>query len=706
MKYPASHSSKEQNTTDLFNQGFSHYQAGRLRKATDYCQAILSTQPQHPDALHLLGMTCHQQGNNLTAIDFIKQAITITPNQFFYHLNLGNIYFTEKDHTAAEACYQKALKLNPKFVPTMIHAAENLSQCQQHQEAISHYKMALIHEPNNPAVLTSLGNSLLANGIIEEAIATLRHLVKVAPTKAESYYNLGGALMRFGDMEGAAAQFNKSLQLRPDFVEAFYNLELAAENTLHPRKSPTEQINFYKKALIAEPNHPVATTGLGNALLAAGMTGKAITTLRKLVKTTPNRAESYYSLGKVLTRSGKTAEAAEQYLQAIKLQPDYVNAYHSLGLAYEYLGRQDEAVANYRKALTINPSNCISHYQLAKNQKHRDKDADIVAMEQLFNAGRLGHDDRMLLAYGLGKSHEDIKLYEQAFEFLEEANKLKRATYRYNISADKAYFEETKKVYSQALFKRWAKAGTAEEGAIFVLGMPRSGTSLVEQILASNPSVYGAGELPTLQTILVKNHHSATGGVNLKNLQKIISAPLLKEMGLEYLSQTKKLTHEKGIKYIVDKMPHNFLQIGMIKLILPNAKIIHCKRHPMDNCLSIYKNLFNSGHQYAYNQKELGQYYRLYQKLMAHWRAVLPDLIYDISYEDLVADQEKQSRALFKFCGIPWDKKSLTFHKTNRSVTTLSSSQVRRPIYKDSVRLWRKYEDRLKELAKALRDDI
>ncbi|MEN8134133.1 MAG: tetratricopeptide repeat protein [Thermodesulfobacteriota bacterium] len=704
-KKPGRSFSNKQQTSSLFEQGFAHYQAGRLKEAEDCCRAALASGQHHPDALHLLGMICQQTGDDLNAIIFIKKAISITPEKFFYHLNLGNIYFSQKNHVKAEVCYQKALELNPNFIPTMIHLAENLEHSQRNQEAIDYYQKALTIEQNNSLALSGLGNALLDTGMIEDSIATFRKLVKTAPDSADSYYNLGNALMRFGDMIEAAANYRKSLQLHPGFVNAYFNLGLALEAGSEPNQPLPEAISFYEKALTGEANHPQALTGLGSSLLNAGMIEEAIATFRKLVKAAPNSAESYFNLGHGLMRLNVT-EAAEQFKKALQLRPDFVEALHGLGGTCEYLGRLDEARNCYRNAIRIQPSFAAAHYQLAKTQKHQSRDDDIVAMEKLLYSKKLNPQNRMMLAFGLGKAYEELKLYDQAFDLLEEANRLKRATFEFNITNEAAYFTQTRKDFGRSLFKSLANAGTTGEGAIFVLGMPRSGTSLVEQILASHPDVFGAGELPYLGNIRSSHNLASAPNAALGRQLKTIPASTLDEMGHEYLAMTRSLSEKTETKYIVDKMPHNFMNIGMIKLILPKAKIIHCRRLPMDNCLSIYKNFFDFAHKYAYNMNELGKYYNLYQQLMGHWHRVLPGFIYDICYEDLVADQEKNSRALFEFCGIPWDSRSLDFHQTKRAVTTLSSSQVRQPIYSDSVKLWEKYGEKLTELAHALNEEI
>jgi superkiller protein 3 len=346
----------QQKVNALYEQSFAHYQAGLLKEAEESCRAVLATNQHHPDALHLLGMTLHQQGDDLKAIDFIKKAISISPDKFFFHLNLGNIYFSRKNHAEAENCYRQALELNPNFIPTMVHLAQNLEQSQHLQEALGYYKKALAIEPGNPSVLTGLGNALLAGGMLEEAIATLRELVKAAPDSAESYYNLGGALMCFRDMEGAAEQYRKALQLRPDFVDAYYNLGRTEEEALlKPDQPLPETVSFYKRALALNPNHPTALMGLGNALLILGPAEEAIATLRRLVKAAPDRVESYCSLGRALKLSGDLEGAAVSLKQALAIKPEYAVAHNNLGEVLNEQGRVTEAIRCFKEALTCKP---------------------------------------------------------------------------------------------------------------------------------------------------------------------------------------------------------------------------------------------------------------------------------------------------------------------------------------------------------------
>jgi len=552
--------------------------------------------------------------------------------------------------------------------------------------------------PHHSDALHLLGMIYSQKRKTQKAIVLINKAIAIDPEKYFYHLNLGNIYFSSGKYEKAEISYRKALKIHPEFIPSIIQLA----KTLKKNNRLNEAIDYFKKAHAIDPKNPSILTDLGNTLLAAGLTEESIYILRELVEIAPGRAESHYNLGGALKQYGDMAGATAEYKKAVQLQPDFIYALHNLGLTYEALGQLKEGEACYRKAISIQPSFCLAHYQLAKVIKHSKRDNDIILMEKLFKTEKLSAYDRTLLAHGLGKAYEDLGYYEQALVLFKKANNLKRSTYQYRINDDRAYFEKIKKVFNQTLFKRLVTAGTSEGNSIFVLGMPRSGTSLVEQILASHPNVFGAGELPDLENIFSEKTENPFDDIDFEQLINSTNTQELAEMGREYLAHTNRFRQTNDTKYIVDKMPHNFLYIGMIKLILPNATIIHCTREPMDNCLSIYKNLFAADHKYACNLKELGEYYRLYKQLMEHWHKVLPGFIHDFSYENLIADQEKQTRALFKLCKIPWAKESLNFYKTKRSVATLSSSQVRSPIYKDSIKLWEKYGGGLDELARSL----
>jgi hypothetical protein len=290
-------------------------------------------------------------------------------------------------------------------------------------------------------------------------------------------------------------------------------------------------------------------------------------------------------------------------------------------------------------------------------------------------------------------------MYEKAFYYLKEGNTLKRKTFEYSAEETKAEFEQIKSTFTKTFILNNSKFGNPDNTPIFILGMPRSGTSLVEQILVSHPDVYGAGELYYLRQIISQLAKADSVNQICENISKS-GEEITTRLGLDYINKIRNFS--AATKFITDKMPHNFLWIGAIISALPNAKIISCTRDPMDNCLSIYKNNFAKGQKYAYDLQELGHYHLRYQDLMRYWHEVFPGKIYAINYEKLVDAQETETRKLLKHCGLSWDEACLSFHKTSRAVTTASAVQVRKPIYKESVQLWKKYEKQLQPLSKLL----
>ena len=308
-----------------------------------------------------------------------------------------------------------------------------------------------------------------------------------------------------------------------------------------------------------------------------------------------------------------------------------------------------------------------------------------------------------MLNFALGKAFDDLGEGEEAFKCYIEGNRLYRKTLSFNIADEKKLFLRFKKMFDRDFFKKREGFGCSDSTPIFILGMPRSGSTLIEQILSSHPDIFGAGELSFTRRIVQTKMSS-----NLDSMIPYTASRLkiddVAKMGNEYVTRIRKLAPKA--KFITDKMPANFLFIGMIKLMLPNAKIIHSVRSPEDTCLSIFKQNFIGTHDYAYDMTELGQYYRLYSDIMNHWHTQFPGVIYDIKYEHLIANQEDETRKLLKFCNVEWDDNCLNFHKTARDVHTASNVQVRQSIYSSSVAGWRRYEKQLQPLTNALGDLI
>ena len=396
--------------------------------------------------------------------------------------------------------------------------------------------------------------------------------------------------------------------------------------------------------------------------------------------------------------------------------------HYSAGATFREQGRFDEAIASFRKALEEEPGLTRAQLQIANIRKHTEHDDDITAMQEMYARADLTDSQRLYLAYGLGKSFEDLGDYDQAFEFFAVGNAIKRAELGYPVDPPATGLSRWTKALSgnapsntpmpklaanfhlvRALFKKFSfanyvDAGCPDERPIFIIGMPRSGTTLVEQILASHSQVHGAGELFEFAKI---------GGTFLNQFGhdpdtfRSCEGSAFRPIGEAYVQALRR--HNRGARFITDKMPENFMLVGLIRLVLPKAKIIHCRRDPRDICTSIYKQHFASrdGLEYAYDLRDLGQYYNLYSELMDWWHAMLPGLIYDIRYEELVADKEVQIKNLLAHCGLAFEDACLNFHQTDRPIRT-RAEQARSPMYSSSVQSWRRYEKQMKSLFKAL----
>jgi tetratricopeptide (TPR) repeat protein len=639
-----------------------HHAAGRLPQAERGYQQILRTSPNQPVALHLLGVIAHQRGNNEVAVEFITKAVAIVPNYAEAHSNLGN-------------------------------ALQDLGNL---DEAVVSYRIALVIAPNYPEAHNNLGNALRDMGKPDEAVTNYLKALAINPDYASAHYNLGNALKDSSKLDEAVVSYTKSIAINPDFANAHNNLGAVFMDLgkLH------EAVASYQRALALVPDSVESHYNLAAALKELGKLDDAVASYQKALAIAPGYAEAHNNLGNVLRDMGKPDDAIASFHQALAIAPDLAEAHSNLGNVFMAQGKLDDAVACYRKALAIAPDYAEAHRHLANVSKFTEYDDDIKAMEVAYAMPDLSDQQKMHLAFGLGKSFEDIGRYEKAFGFYQSANAIKRGTYAFSTATVEMNFERLKAVFTENLFSRHQAAGSSDESPIFILGMPRSGTTLVEQILASHAHVYGAGELNDLHGIVASRFTRIDDAGLAESLIQADSAAFSRAGG-DYIDMIKARADSVG--FITDKMPLNFRLIGMIRLMLPKAKIIHCCRDPRDTCLSIFKNYFSrEGNYYAYDLGELGRYYTLYRDLMRHWHSVLPGFIYDIHYEDVVADQEGQSRALLAHCTLEWDDACLAFHKTDRPVHTASAVQVRRPIYKDSIQSWKRYETQLAPLFEAL----
>jgi tetratricopeptide (TPR) repeat protein len=507
-------------------------------------------------------------------------------------------------------------------------------------------------------------------------------------------------------------------------------LQRAEQYEQAQRFGDAEQI--YRQILAASPSHPQANLGLGQMVQKLGLHEPAVQFLQAAVQSMPGNADARLSLATSLRELQKLEEAASEYehmirlkpgipalhnnlgniykelfqaedaercfLAAIQLQPDFAVALSNLGAVCTERGDGEQAQRYYRQALASKPDYAKAHYYLAFTRRHVEHDEDIRAMELLYERTDTPDADRMHLAYGLGKAYEDLHQYQRAFDYFAAANRLRRMRSDYQLEKGLAFIRAMPEIFVGRALTTKIPEHRQPGTPIFVVGMPRSGTSLTEQILASHSAVFGAGELKAIQDICRSSVTDFPA-----DLARLSSHDWI-ALGDKYLARLGELS--AGESFFVDKMPNNFQNIGMIKRMLPGARIIHCQRNPMAVGWSCFKTHFLEDLlDYTCDLTELGTYYRHYEHLMAYWHRSLPGWIFDSEYEQLVADPEARIRELLEFCGLPFEAGCLRFHTSKRSVATASAMQVRSPIHTQSIQLWTHYEQELQPLKHALSDE-
>ena len=405
------------------------------------------------------------------------------------------------------------------------------------------------------------------------------------------------------------------------------------------------------------------------------------------------KAEDFFELANSLRDSGKLDDAVKNYKRAIELNPNHTIAHNDLGVLLIHLGKTNEAINNFRKTINISPRNTKAYLNLSYSITFSSGDLEIKKMEKMISGKEIDMSSKIDLAFALGKAYEDLKQYNKAFDYWELGNNSFRNSYEYKIEEDNKLFENLKHSFNENVFNELKSSQYNDSTPIFIIGLPRSGSTLVEQVLSNHSEVFGAGEIQFLQDLIKKYFFSASN-ITDKNKKEYLEKNF-KVIGETYLSQIK----EKSLNAnrVTDKFPYNFKYIGIIKILFPNAKIVHCTRNLQDNCLSIFKTKFInlSENKWSYNLKEIISYYKMYKNLMDYWKKLIPDYIYDISYEKLINNNLDEIKNLSAFCKLNWEENLTKSYQNKRSVDTASALQVRKPIYKTSINYWKNFEKRL-----------
>jgi tetratricopeptide (TPR) repeat protein len=648
--------------------------------ALDASRRAAALLPHDAEAHTNLGNALLRGARFAEAAASYRRALDIDPRRAELHNNLGNALRGTGDPEQALACYRRAIEQNPRFAEAFSNLGNALRGLGRLEEAAASYHRALEIKPQYPEAWNNLGNVLLDLQQFAEAATCYRSALALNADLAEAHSNLGNALRALGQLQEAAGSYVRALKLKPDFAAAHSNLS----DTLRELGLPGEAAAHGRLALQLTPAHAGAHNSLANALLDLGKLDEAQALYRRAVSLEPGFAQAWINLGLLLRQRGVAAEAeacAERALEASAASAP------ALALAAELradAGDFAAAESLFRRAVASDPDSPEAWAGIAYLRRMTQDDASWAAQALRVAQRRLPARQEVYLRFAIGKFFDDVKDYAQAFENFRRAHELSRTF--------GAQYERRQQALSvERLIARYDGAAAGEipagaadaERAVFIVGMPRSGTTLAEQILASHPAVHGAGELPYWDEALRTFAAAEAAGEQQRELPA--------RLGREYLRLLNSLA--PGAERLVDKMPANFWHVGLIHEALPRARFIHMQRDPIDTCVSIYFQHFRNALPYADDLSDLAHFYGEYQRIMSHWRATLPaHVLLEVPYEELIADQEGWSRRMLQFIGLPWDNRCLDFHQTRRSVTSASKWQVRQKLNRTSIQRWRSYE--------------
>ncbi|MDA8536376.1 tetratricopeptide repeat protein [Alphaproteobacteria bacterium] len=621
-----------------------YHQLNRLGDAIDALRNALKNEPKDVAMMTQLGELCRQNDKVDEAIEILKETTVLTPKDTTAWTNLGVAFQQAKRIADAKMAYQKALALNPK----------------------------------SAAVLNNLGALAKNSDELTSAYEYFKRALDVDPSSFEAHSNLGNILGEMRRFEEAEKSFKKAIKLKPDFGLAYNNLA----NILKEQERLDEAEANYKQAITVNPGYADAYNNLGNLYGELGIFEEAEANFKQAISLNPNSANAYQNLGNTLGEQGQFEKAEANFKQAIALEPDFASAYCNLGILLQRLGRSKEAEEYFEQATILQPDFAEAHRHLSSIKRFDALDRRYTNIREIYLDKSISEEQRCNINFALAKAHEDLEEFDQAYFHYNEGNSLRKKLLGYNPSEDAELFDMIKAHHREIEENSIKLDGLSSDiTPIFIVGMPRSGTTLIEQIVSSHWQVTGAGELPLVNLF---GQDIATGFFKA-------SSDALVHFRDDYLTRLKNLSNGNSI--VTDKMPHNFRYVGLLCAAFPEAKIVHVKRDPAAVCWGNYKQYFTSKNlRYSNDLSDIVNYYKLYSELMHFWENSVGHRIYKLNYDTLTVNQEREIRQLIDHLGLDWDKKCLSPQENNRSVATASSAQVRRKIYQGSSENWKNYE--------------
>jgi len=593
-----------------------------------------------------------------TARQLLEQVCASAPDDCGSWLLLSAVYGQGGNFAGVIDCCNRVLAVEPHNGHAFHYLAGAHAALGHQPEALEAYQRAAALVPDDPVIRHNVGMALCRAGLPAEAETQLRDALRLAPNSAEVHYGLAGVLTALARYDEAKVHYQRATVLDPQMLDAHCQLGDLLANT----GMPAEAVEYYRKAL---GYHPSAV-------------------------------ELYYGLANALRYLGRLDEALRCYEEALRIRPDDPRGLSGAADIYERRDEPEEALRLVRSMVargTADGGGADVYLRICR--RYHCCDEAIALAERLFARGTLNEGMKRTLHHGLGKLYDKLGRYDEAFRHFEQGNALTHVAYDGAVYTDQV--DSLIAAFCREAMANMARGSNLSQRPVFIVGMPRSGTSLVEQILASHPMVFGAGELNLIPSLV-----RSLPATLYPQCMESVTQETLDRLATQYLGRLREINPDAD--RVTDKMPGNFFHLGLIAIMLPGARVIHCMRDSLDTCLSIYFQVFNYSHSYATDLAHIGAYYKEYRRMMAHWQSVLDVPIFDVRYEELVADQERVSRELVAFCGLEWDARCLQFHTSERVVATASFDQVRKPVYRSSVRRWKNYERHLGPLLEALGD--
>jgi tetratricopeptide (TPR) repeat protein len=655
-------------------------QAGKIDDAIDCLRQALASAPGSLN-LHInLGEALLAKRDFAPAATQWRQAISLDPNHYASHYYLATALLGQQHYEAAIDSFRHALTISPDSVESHFYLGTALQSIGKPMDALAAYRRAIELKPDFAEAYLFMGNANTEIGRLEDAEACYRQATVYNPELADALNNLGSVQFDLGRPDAAVATYRRALQINPEFAEAHSNLASVLSELGHLDAA----IESYRRAVEIKPEFAGAYNNLGNVYRDSGRTAEAIASYRKAFDLDPRDAQPLFNLCTMLRFENRPIEAEAACRQALEINPEMVDAIVALGQLRADQGHFVEAEELFRKAISINPDFVSAWANIVRIRKMTvDDRAWLDKVSEIVEKG-LPPRQEVYLRYAMGKYFDDLKNSDAAFANYQRANGLSKSySPKYDQAAHAIAIDQLINSFDAGWMQEKRAGASSSDRPILIVGMPRSGTTLAEQIISSHPSIFGAGELAFWSNAVPLTDIAAFR----QSLDQVGLAKLADDY-LRYLGE-----FSNDAPHVVDKMPFNFMFLGIVKTAFPNSRIIHMTRDPIDTSLSIYFQPFESSNAFANDLEDIAHFYRQYMRLMAHWESVLPaDAIMTVPYESLVDEPEQWSRKMIEFIGVPWDDQCLDFHKSERTVITASSWQVRQKISKSSVLRWQKYQ--------------